>query len=101
MVTKLQVREALKKVIDPEIGLNIVDLGLIYDVQIENDVARVRMTLTVPGCPLSGMLTNQAEKVVRELDGIKDVKIELTWDPPWNPHMMSDEAKRKLGWGGQ
>ncbi|NLI98138.1 metal-sulfur cluster assembly factor [bacterium] len=101
MVTKLQVREALKKVIDPEIGLNIVDLGLIYDVQIENDVARVRMTLTVPGCPLSGMLTNQAEKVVRELDGIKDVKIELTWDPPWNPRMMSDEAKRKLGWGGQ
>lgn len=101
MVTKLQVREALKKVIDPEIGLNIVDLGLIYDVQVEDDVAHVRMTLTVPGCPLSGMLTSQAEKVVSEIEGIKGVKVELTWDPPWNPQMMSDDAKRKLGWGGQ
>ncbi len=100
MITKLQIREALKKVIDPEIGINIVDLGLIYDVQVEGGAAHVRMTLTVPGCPLANMLTMQAEKAVRKLEGITDVKIELTWDPPWNPKMMSDEAKRKLGWGG-
>lgn len=100
MITKLQIREALKKVIDPEIGINIVDLGLIYDVQVEGGAAHVRMTLTVPGCPLANMLTMQAEKAVRGLEGITDVKIELTWDPPWNPKMMSDEAKRKLGWGG-
>lgn len=99
MVTKLQVREALKKVIDPEIGINIVDLGLVYDVQVEGGVAHVRMTLTVPGCPLANMLTYQAEKFVRELEGITDVKLELTWDPPWNPKMMSEDAKRKLGWG--
>lgn len=99
MATKAEVREALKKVIDPEIGINIVDLGLVYEVKIEKDIAHVRMTLTVPGCPLANMLTYQAEKAVREVEGIKDVKIELTWDPPWNPKMMSDEAKRKLGWG--
>ncbi len=98
MVTKAQVREALKRVIDPEIGINIVDLGLIYDVKVENDVAHVCMTLTVPGCPLINMLTQQAEKAVRAVEGIKDVKLELTWDPPWNPKMMSEDAKRKLGW---
>ena len=99
MVTKAQVREALKKVIDPEIGINIVDLGLIYDVQVENDVPHVSMTLTVPGCPLANMLTRQAEQAVRTVEGVRDVKLELTWDPPWNPKMMSKDAKRKLGWG--
>ncbi|MCK4232252.1 metal-sulfur cluster assembly factor [candidate division WOR-3 bacterium] len=99
MVTKAQVREALKKVIDPEIGINIVDLGLIYDVQVENDVPHVSMTLTVPGCPLANMLTRQAEQAVRAVEGVRDVKLELTWDPPWNPKMMSEDAKRKLGWG--
>ena len=98
MVTKAQVREALKRVIDPEIGINIMDLGLIYDVKVENDVAHILMTLTVPGCPLANMLTQQAEKAVRAVEGIKDVKLELTWDPPWNPKMMSEDAKRKLGW---
>jgi metal-sulfur cluster biosynthetic enzyme len=99
MVTKAQVREALKKVIDPEIGINIVDLGLIYDVQVENDVPHVSMTLTVPGCPLAKMLTRQAEQAVRAVEGVRDVKLELTWNPPWNPKMMSEDAKRKLGWG--
>ncbi|MBN2378971.1 metal-sulfur cluster assembly factor [candidate division WOR-3 bacterium] len=98
MVTKVQVREALKKVIDPEIGINIVDLGLIYSIDVKRDVAHIRMTLTVPGCPLANILTAQAEKAARGVEGIKDVKLELTWDPPWNPKMMSDEAKRKLGW---
>lgn len=98
MATKLEVREALKKVIDPEIGINIVDLGLIYEVKVEKDLALVRMTLTVPGCPLANMLTMQAQKAAQGVEGIKDAKVELTWDPPWNPKMMSDEAKRKLGW---
>jgi metal-sulfur cluster biosynthetic enzyme len=99
VATKLEVREALKKVIDPEIGINIVDLGLIYEVKVEKDLALVRMTLTVPGCPLANMLTMQAQKAAQGVEGIKDAKVELTWDPPWNPKMMSDEAKRKLGWG--
>ncbi len=98
-VTKAQVREALKKVIDPEIGINIVDLGLIYDVNIEKNVALIRMTLTVPGCPLASMLTMQAEKAAASVEGLDGAKVELTWDPPWNPKMMSDDAKRKLGWG--
>jgi len=98
VATKLEVREALKKVIDPEIGINIVDLGLIYEVKVEKDLALVRMTLTVPGCPLANMLTMQAQKAAQGVEGIKDAKVELTWDPPWNPKMMSDEAKRKLGW---
>ncbi len=97
--TKTDVRKALKKVIDPEIGINIVDMGLIYEVKVEQDVALVRMTLTVPGCPLANMLTMQAQKAAQGVEGIKDAKVELTWDPPWNPKMMSDEAKRKLGWG--
>lgn len=97
--TKTDVRKALKKVIDPEIGINIVDMGLIYEVKVEKDVALVRMTLTVPGCPLANMLTMQAQKAAQGVEGIKDAKVELTWDPPWNPKMMSDEAKRKLGWG--
>lgn len=100
MATKAEVREALKKVIDPEIGINIVDLGLIYEVKVEKNVAYIRMTLTVPGCPLVNMLTSQAEQAARSVEGITDAKVELTWDPPWNPKMMSDEAKRKLGWGG-
>jgi metal-sulfur cluster biosynthetic enzyme len=100
VATKLQVREALKKVIDPEIGINIVDLGLIYEVRVENNVAYIRMTLTVPGCPLVNMLTKQAEQAAQSVEGINDVKVELTWDPPWNPRMMSDDAKRKLGWEG-
>jgi metal-sulfur cluster biosynthetic enzyme len=99
VATKLQVREALKKVIDPEIGINIVDLGLIYEVKVEKNVAYIRMTLTVPGCPLVNMLTKQTEQAARSVEGIKDVKVELTWDPPWNPKMMSEDAKRKLGWG--
>ena len=98
MATKLQVREALKKVIDPEIGINIVDMGLIYEIKVEKNVAYIRMTLTVPGCPLVNMLTNQAEQAARSVEGIADVKVELTWDPPWNPRMMSEDAKRKLGW---
>lgn len=98
MATKLQVREALKKVIDPEIGINIVDMGLIYEIKVEKNIAYIRMTLTVPGCPLVNMLTNQAEQAARSVEGIADVKVELTWDPPWNPRMMSEDAKRKLGW---
>ena len=98
MATKAEVREALKKVIDPEIGINIVDMGLIYEIKVEKNIAYIRMTLTVPGCPLVNMLTNQAEQAARSVEGIKDVKVELTWDPPWNPRMMSEDAKRKLGW---
>lgn len=99
MVTKEKVKEALKKVIDPEIGLSIVDLGLIYDIKIDkNSNIFIKMTLTVPGCPLANFLTYQTEEVVKQLEGVNSVKVELVWDPPWNPSMMSKEAKRILGW---
>ena len=97
-VTQEQVMEALKKVVDPEIGIDIVNLGLIYDVRIEGDKVFIKMTMTTPGCPLYATLTKNAEEVVKSLEGVSDAKVELVWDPPWRPDMMSDEAKEKLGY---
>jgi FeS assembly SUF system protein len=89
---------AMRSVYDPEIPLNIYDLGLIYDLQI-NDQAEVfiKMTLTAPGCPVAGILPGQVADAVRAVDGIADAKVELVWDPPWNQERMSDEAKLTLG----
>ncbi len=97
MIDKERVKEALKEVIDPEIGINIVDLGLVYDIQIIEDTVYVKMTLTVPGCPLGNFILTQAKEKVEELEGVKEANIELVWDPPWNISMVSEEAKRKLG----
>ncbi len=97
MIDKEKVREALKEVIDPEIGINIVDLGLVYDIQIIEDSVYVKMTLTVPGCPLGNFILTQAKEKIEELEGVKEANIELVWDPPWNISMVSEEAKKKLG----
>jgi len=85
---------ALRKVIDPEIGLNIVDLGLIYDLKIdkENKKAEVSMTLTVPGCPLSAWLVEQARLALLSLPEIEDADIKLVFDPPWSPDFVNREA---------
>ncbi len=85
---------ALRKVIDPEIGLNIVDLGLIYDLKIdkENKRAEVSMTLTVPGCPLSAWLVEQARLALLSLPDIEDADIKLVFDPPWSPDFVNREA---------
>jgi len=100
MVKKEDVMEKLKEVIDPEIGFSIVDLGLIYNVDIQNQGKKivVDMTLTVKGCPLQYALTNMAKQKVEELDGVEEAVINLVWDPPWNPSMISDELKKRFGY---
>ena len=97
MVNKERVRQALSEVIDPEIGLNIVELGLVYDIEVNEDKVHVKMTLTVPGCPLGNFILSQAKEKVEELEGVSEANIELVWDPPWNIGMVSEEAKKKLG----
>jgi len=99
MITKEQVLEYLKEVIDPELNINIVDLGLVYDVVIDQDTGHVivTMTLTTPGCPLSMVFEEWVPNAVKKIDGVKDVKINLVWDPPWDPDKLSDEAKENLG----
>ncbi|MBS0399923.1 MAG: metal-sulfur cluster assembly factor [Proteobacteria bacterium] len=93
-----QVKDALRLVIDPELGYNIVDLGLIYDVAIdEGGAARITMTTTTRGCPATGYLADGAEDAAASVAGVKIVDVNLTYDPPWTPAMMSIEAKRHLG----
>jgi metal-sulfur cluster biosynthetic enzyme len=94
------IREILREVIDPEIGINIVDLGLVYDIQLSSDsVAAIRMTLTTPGCPLGGYIDDEIHNILWGVPGVSGVDVRVVWDPPWNPDtMMSDRAKRQLGW---
>jgi len=94
--SEAKVLEALKKVVDPELGLNIVDLGLIYDVKIEGGKVLVIMTLTTPGCPLHGSLIQGALRALRSLDGVEEAEVELVWEPPWSPAMISPEGRRQL-----
>lgn len=97
MITEEQVREALSHVVDPEINLNIVDLGFIYSVEIDGGRVDIDMTLTTQGCPMHQVLGLSARKAVEALPGVKEANIHLVWDPPWTPKMMSDSAKEKLG----
>ena len=97
MPTGDAMRQALKAVIDPEIGLNIVDLGLVYGVEATDDgVARVTMTLTTMGCPLTELLHQQCTLVMTRLPNITDAEVEFTFSPPWSTDMMSDSAKEEL-----
>ena len=97
-VSREEVYQALKTVYDPEIPVNVVDLGLIYDVQVaENNNVFVQMTLTFPGCGMGPHIAQQAEWAVQDLDGVEEVEIELTFDPPWSPEMISEEARMMLG----
>ena len=90
--------EALKSVYDPEIPVDIYELGLIYDVQIDEDGdAVVLMTLTTPHCPVAESLPNEVELRVLSVPGIRDAEVKLVWDPPWDPSKMSDEARLELG----
>ncbi len=90
--------EALKTCYDPEIPVDIHELGLIYSLEIEpvGDV-RVKMTLTTPACPVAGSLPGEVESKVRAVSGVRSVAVELVWDPPWNPAMMSEAARLQLG----
>ncbi|HEX2867081.1 MAG TPA: iron-sulfur cluster assembly protein [Ignavibacteriales bacterium] len=93
-----EVMQALKSVIDPEIGINIVDLGLVYGLDIKEHYVKVTMTLTTPGCPMHDSLTAWAEKSLRALDPETEVSINLVWNPRWSPEKMSDWAKSELGY---
>ncbi len=97
MITEQEVIEALKRLRDPEIPLNVVDLGLIYDVQVEGERVNVKMTLTTPGCPMHSTIRQDAQRLVEALPGVKEANVEIVWDPPWNRDMISEEGKRKLG----
>jgi metal-sulfur cluster biosynthetic enzyme len=97
MVTRDDVLGALREVIDPELGLNIVDLGLVYRVEIENGRVHVTMTATSAACPLSGYLASAAETAVRQrVPEAEAVEVEMVWDPPWHPGMVSEAARRQL-----
>ncbi|MEO1137515.1 MAG: SUF system Fe-S cluster assembly protein [Pseudomonadota bacterium] len=90
---------SLKTVYDPEIPVDIYELGLIYKVDLDDDrLLTVDMTLTAPGCPVAGEMPGWVEGAVRGVEGVEDVKVNMTFDPPWTPEKMSDEAKLELGW---
>lgn len=93
-----QLYDLLHEVIDPEVGVNIVDLGLVFDVAVAGRRADVRMTLTTPGCPLSGYMDDAIRRTLTRVPEIQDTYMNLVWEPAWGPHLMSDEAKRQLGW---
>ena len=99
MITRDDVVEALRQVEDPELGMDIVELGLLYDVEVEGPAVKVIYTLTSMGCPAGQMIEEDINRVAREVPGVEDVDIELTWDPPWTPERMSDDAKFILGFG--
>jgi metal-sulfur cluster biosynthetic enzyme len=95
--SEAQVLEALRQVIDPELGCNVVDLGLIYSVTIEAGRISVAMTLTTPGCPMHESLRMGAERALLNLNGVADVEVTVVWDPPWHPGMMSEAGRRTTG----
>jgi metal-sulfur cluster biosynthetic enzyme len=97
--TRDEVIEALRQVEDPELGMDIVDLGLLYDVEVEGQRVKVTHSLTSMGCPVGPLIQEDINRVTRELPGVEDVDVELTWDPPWTPDKMSDDAKFILGFG--
>ncbi len=99
-VTQEDVYEALEEVIDPELGLDFVSLGLVYDVEIEDSAVYVTFTLTYPGCPIGPQVSEQIKEFVGELQGVDGVHPKMVFDPPWTPDMMSEDAKFALGYLG-
>jgi metal-sulfur cluster biosynthetic enzyme len=92
-----EVTDALRDVIDPELGLDFVELGLIYDVEVDGETVRITYTLTSPGCPIGPQVSEQMEEFVGELDGVQEVEPTMTFTPPWTPERMSEDAKFALG----
>ena len=91
------VRQALRQVRDPELDMNIIDLGLVYDVEVDEGQVRINMTLTSPGCPAGPMITNDIYKVVRALEGVKDVDIDIVWEPYWTPERIDPKIRAMMG----
>ena len=99
MPSKDEVFEVLRQVEDPELGMDIVDLGLLYDVEVEGWKVKIIYSLTSMGCPAGPLIAGDIERAAREVEGVDDVELELTFDPPWTPDKMSDDAKFILGFG--
>lgn len=95
-----EIWRVLATILDPEFGINLVDLGLIYDVAIEGADVRVAMTLTSAGCPAGEMMLDGVQRAVEGLPGVGAVRVDLVWEPPWTPEMLSAEARAQLGWKG-
>jgi metal-sulfur cluster biosynthetic enzyme len=93
-----EVRDKLSEVLDPELGLNVVELGLIYDLwEPEEGDLHIRMTMTTPGCPMHDNISDNVQWAAAQVFGVADVNVEVVWDPPWSPDVMTDEAREKLG----
>jgi FeS assembly SUF system protein len=97
MVSEEAVMMALRNCYDPEIPVNIVDLGLIYDVRIEDGTVEVDMTLTAPGCPMSTVISEDVKQKLEQVEGVENAVVNMIWEPPWTPERMSDNAKKSLG----
>ena len=97
METQESIREALKGVKDPELGLNIVDLGLVYDIDVEDSSARVTMTLTSPGCPAGGQIMGGAKEAAESVDGIESAEVILVWKPFWTPDRIDPVVRSMMG----
>ena len=99
MPTENDLLEALRQVEDPELGMDVVDLGLVYDVEVDGPKVKVLYSLTSMGCPAGPLIAGDMERAAREVEGVEEVDLELTFDPPWTPDKMSDDAKFILGFG--
>ena len=97
MIDADAVRKALRQVKDPEIGLNIIDLGLVYDVEVEDGEVHIKMTLTSPGCPVGPQIMGDADQAARMLDGVTGVEVELVWEPFWTPERIDPKVRAFLG----
>lgn len=97
-VTPEIVRDALREVLDPEIGLDVVSLGLVYGVEIDGGIVRVALTMTTAACPLAETIVLDAQQRIEALPGVEHAEVRLVWEPPWTPERMSDEAREELGW---
>ena len=98
MVTEEQVWWSLKEVNDPEIPVNIVELGLIYGVTVNGDKVDVKMTMTAPGCPMHSFMTKAARQKIEQLPGVKEANVELVWEPRWTPEKLTEAGRKALGW---
>jgi metal-sulfur cluster biosynthetic enzyme len=91
------VRAALRQVKDPELDLNVIDLGLVYEVEVDDGTVRVEMTLTSPGCPAGPEITHEADRVLRLLEGVRDVAIDIVWEPYWTPERIDPKVRALMG----
>ena len=96
MVSKEEIISVLKTIYDPEIPIDIYNLGLIYGIEIRGNKVKIRMTFTVPTCPMVNYLVQEVKEKVSEIPGVEDVEVKLVWNPPWSPEMISEEYRKKL-----